>query len=78
MKGCAKLLFAKIFCLYFISGYCADVQLQHLAVDLQFSKMTVNGLYQDEYGVLWVGTKDGVKKYTGNRIESVNLMGMNN
>lgn len=59
-------------------GFGSDIQLRHLAIDAQFSKITVNGLFQDEYGVLWVGTKDGVKKYNGSRIESVNLLGMNN
>ncbi|RZM27004.1 MAG: hybrid sensor histidine kinase/response regulator, partial [Pedobacter sp.] len=68
------------FILIFLSftGFCVDIQIQHLAVDPQFSKMTVNGLYQDEYGVLWVGTKDGVKRYNGSRVETVNLLGMNN
>lgn len=32
----------------------------------------------DESGILWIGTKDGVKKYNGNYIESVNFMGINN
>ena len=51
---------------------------QHLSLNSMFPQITINGLYQDESGVLWIGTKDGVKKYNGNYIESVNFMGMNN
>lgn len=54
------------------------VNFQHLSLNSMFPQITINGLYQDESGVLWIGTKDGVKKYNGNYIESVNFMGMNN
>ena len=54
------------------------VNFQHLSLNSMFPQITINGLYQDESGVLWIGTKDGVKKYNGNYIESVNFMGINN
>ena len=54
------------------------VNFQHLSLNSMFPQITINGLYQDEFGILWIGTKDGVKKYNGNYIESVNFMGMNN
>lgn len=54
------------------------VNFQHLSLNSTFPQITINGLYQDEFGVLWIGTKDGVKKYNGNYIESINFMGMNN
>lgn len=70
-----------IFILFaYISSVSAfgTVNFQHLSLKSMFSQITINGLYQDEYGVLWIGTKDGVKKYNGNNIESVNFLGINN
>ncbi len=31
---------------------------QHLSLNSMFPQITINGLYQDESGVLWIGTKD--------------------
>ncbi len=69
-----------VFYFLFLSGtYSANtIYFQHLPLDSNFSQVTINGLYQDEYGSLWIGTKDGVKRYNGNYIESVDLLGVNN
>lgn len=50
----------------------------HLGFEKGLSQININGLYQDEKGILWIGTRDGVKKYNGNSFESVHFEGMNN
>ncbi len=32
------------------------------------SQVSVSGLYQDEYGRMWINARDGIKTYTGNRL----------
>lgn len=49
----------------------------HLGAKAGLSQVTINGLYQDENDILWIGTKDGVKYYDGNKVEPLNLQGMN-
>ena len=50
----------------------------HLGFETGLSQININGLYQDEIGTLWIGTRDGVKRYNGNTVESIQLAGMNN
>lgn len=70
--------------IFFLVAYSTSVtafgtvNFQHLSLNSMFPQNTINGLYQDESGILWIGTKDGVKKYNGNNVESVNFMGINN
>lgn len=61
-----------------IHRWIRDDKLPAFITQFHVSQITINGLYQDESGILWIGTKDGVKKYNGNYIESVNFMGINN
>ena len=37
----------------------------HKGMESGLSQLTINGLYQDENGTLWVGTRNGVKYYDG-------------
>ena len=71
------IIFMLVSCVSSITGF-ETVNFQHLSLNSMFPQITINGLYQDESGILWIGTKDGVKKYNGNYIESVNFMGINN
>ena len=71
------IIFMLVSCVSSIAGF-ETINFQHLSLNSMFPQITINGLYQDESGILWIGTKDGVKKYNGNYIESVNFMGINN
>lgn len=42
-----------------------------------YSKTSINGLYQDEFGRIWIGTKYGVKCYDGFRTTSLMLPSSN-
>lgn len=54
----------------------SQLQFYHLEKDIELTQTSVNGLYQDEYGVLWIGTRNGIKKYDGILIESVKVPGI--
>lgn len=50
-----------------------DLNFHHIGLDSGLSQMQINGLYQDEFGMLWIGTKDGVKFYDGNKVFPLHL-----
>ncbi len=39
---------------------------EHLKVNSGLSHYSVNSLYQDEHGLIWIGTRDGLNRYDGN------------
>ncbi len=41
---------------------------EHLKVSNGLSHYSVNSLYQDEHGMIWIGTRDGLNRYDGNEI----------
>lgn len=46
-----------------------DINVQHLSIEQGLSHYTVNSIYQDEFGFIWVGTMDGLNRYDGSRIK---------
>lgn len=63
-----------IFCLL----YCAFICVPNIKRDLNIhfkgtgdglSHQTVNCFHQDEFGFLWIGTKDGLNRFDGNEFE---------
>ncbi|MCD8103391.1 MAG: response regulator [Alistipes sp.] len=54
-----------------------SLDFHHLGPEAGLSQVTINGLYQDENGLLWIGTKEGVKYYDGSRVGSLNVPGLN-
>lgn len=49
----------------------------HKGMESGLSQLTINGLYHDEYGVLWVGTREGVKYYEGTTFRPLTLQDQN-
>lgn len=41
---------------------------EHFKVSNGLSHYSVNSLYQDEHGMIWVGTRDGLNRYDGNEV----------
>jgi signal transduction histidine kinase/ligand-binding sensor domain-containing protein/DNA-binding response OmpR family regulator len=41
---------------------------EHLKITDGLSHYSVNSLYQDEHGLIWIGTRDGLNRYDGNKI----------
>lgn len=50
----------------------------HMGVESGLSRVAINGLYQDENGTLWAGTKEGTKFFDGTSFTPVPLAAQNN
>ena len=47
-----------------------NIIFNHLTTDEGLSQFSVNGLYIDENGVLWIGTREGLNRYNGVDIQT--------
>ncbi len=45
-----------------------SVYFEHLKIGNGLSHYSVNSLCQDEHGLIWIGTRDGLNRYDGNKI----------
>lgn len=52
----------------FFSFASQNLYFEHLKVSHGLSHYSVNSLYQDENGMVWIGTRDGLNRYDGNSI----------
>ena len=53
-------------CLFYFKGLFADdIKFKHLTIDNGLSQNTVNTIFQDHKGLIWIGTWDGLNKYDG-------------
>lgn len=50
-----------------------NISFHHLTTDNGLSQFSVNGLYIDENGTLWIGTREGLNRYNGNDIKAYKL-----
>lgn len=57
-----------VFILYIPSFFSQDITFQNLTPDDGLSQVSVNDLYLDERGFIWVGTREGLNCYNGNNI----------
>ncbi len=55
-----------------ISG-AQSITFRHLTTDEGLSQITVNSMYIDERGFVWIGTRDGLCRYNGNDIKAFKL-----
>lgn len=53
--------------LFFISSlsFAQNIHFQAIGVENGISQPTVTSIYQDEFGIIWIGTKDGLNRYNG-------------
>ena len=42
-----------------------NITFSHLTTDDGLSQFSVNSLYIDERGIIWVGTREGLNRYNG-------------
>lgn len=55
-----------LFCFFFFQSLLADdLKFKHLTIDNGLSQNTVNTIFQDHKGLIWIGTWDGLNKYDG-------------
>ena len=64
--------------LLFLSGISflvkgQNITFDHLTTDDGLSQFSVNSLYIDEQGIIWIGTREGLNSYNGNDIRSFKL-----
>jgi len=65
-----KFIVISIFCHILIVGIEAQNYIfERLGVDDGLSQVSVNCSYQDELGMMWFGTRDGLNRYDGNEIK---------
>ena len=50
-----------------------NITFNHLSTDDGLSQFSVNSLYIDEKGVLWIGTREGLNRYDGADISAYKL-----
>ena len=53
-----------------VSSVADEITFKHLAMQKQLSNYSVMALYQDERGLLWIGTRYGVSLYDGSIMET--------
>lgn len=66
------ILLIYIYCICFsLAG--RNIAFSHLSTDNGLSQFSVNSLYIDEKGVLWIGTREGLNRYDGTGISAYKL-----
>lgn len=50
-----------------------NITFSHLTTDDGLSQFSVNSLYIDEQGIIWIATREGLNRYNGNDIKSFKL-----
>lgn len=53
----------------FVSAGAQNYRFEHLGIEHGLSQVTVNNIYQDEFGRMWFATRDGLNMYDGNEIK---------
>ena len=53
--------------------YSQNITFNHLTTDNGLSQFSVNSLYIDENGILWIATREGLNRYNGNDIRTYKL-----
>ncbi len=64
MKFSFKILIPLIFFSAY-SLFSQGLRFRHIGVEDGLSQNTINCLYQDRYGFIWIGTEDGLNRYDG-------------
>ena len=54
-----------LFCFFSSFSFAQNIHFQAIGVEDGISQPTVTSIYQDEFGIIWIGTKDGLNRYNG-------------
>jgi ligand-binding sensor domain-containing protein/GGDEF domain-containing protein len=47
----------------------SNITFQHISTEHGLSQRTVETIYQDKYGFLWIGTQEGLNRYDGRKLD---------
>ena len=50
-------------------NFSKEINIQRINIEEGLSQYTINSIYQDEFGFVWIGTLDGLNRYDGSRID---------
>ena len=53
--------------------HAKDVKFRHLNTENGLSHISVLDLYEDENGFIWIGTREGLNRFNGTKIDTYNL-----
>ena len=63
-----RLILTFTLCLGTLNLKAQPVQFSHLTTDEGLSQCSVNGLYIDEHGAVWIATREGLNRYNGHSV----------
>lgn len=63
-------LFVALACLVSMALQAQNITFNHLTTDDGLSQFSINSLYLDENGILWIGTREGLNRYDGDGIQT--------
>ncbi len=67
-KGQLLIIISAFFSIF--SAFSAsDIYFSRIGVEQGLSQLSVNSIYQDELGAIWIATREGLNKYNGNNME---------
>lgn len=72
-KPARTLLTLLLACLFFLTSKgqaTGDKQVRHFELSAQLPSNVANFVYQDEEGIMWLGTKGGVSRYDGYNVQT--------
>ncbi|MGL5347982.1 MAG: ligand-binding sensor domain-containing protein [Peptostreptococcaceae bacterium] len=64
-----SIMIFQILCTYTLNVYGLDINFKNIKVEDGLSQSTVEAIYQDSKGYIWIGTNDGLNKYNGHEFE---------
>ena len=47
----------------------SNITFQHISTEHGLSQKTVEAIFQDKYGFLWIGTQEGLNRYDGRKLD---------
>lgn len=73
MQKFIRMLFLVLVSIVTANVHSQNITFNHLTTDDGLSQFSVNSLYIDENGILWIGTREGLNRYNGNDIQTYKL-----
>lgn len=58
-----------LYCCLSFSNPIKNINVQRINIEDGLSQYTINSIYQDEFGFIWIATLDGLNRYDGTRID---------